>query len=102
MHPEETIDSMYHRRRDIEVFFRFLKQEVNCSHFISLNRNGIEVMLYMTMIAAMPIMIYKKENGTGFKTAKRRIKIELQGLIAALPVVFTGGDLKKVDFLSSP
>ena len=40
-------------------------------------------------------MIYKKENGIGFKTVKRRIEIELQGLIVAIPVVFTGGDLKK-------
>jgi len=97
----ETIAFMYRRRWDIEVFFRFLKQEVNFSHFIPLNKNGIEVILYMTLITAMLIMIYKKENGIGFKTAKRRIKIELQGLIAAIPVVLTGGDLKKLDFYPS-
>jgi IS4 transposase len=88
---------MYRRRWDIEVFFRFLKQEVNFSHFISLNENGIRVILYMTLIAAMLIMIYKKENETGFKTAKRRIKIELQELITAIAVIASGGDLRKAN-----
>jgi hypothetical protein len=78
---------MYRRRRDIEVFFRFPKQELSFSHFISLNRNGIEVM-YMTLITAMPVMIYRKENGIGFGAAKRRMLIELQELtLAAVAVI---------------
>lgn len=93
----EMIAGMYRRRWDIEVFFRFLKQEVNFSHFISLNENGIQVILYMTLIAAMLIMIYSKENGEGFKTAKRRMKIELQELILAIVVIETGGDLRKLN-----
>jgi len=96
----QAIATMYRRRWDIEVFFRFLKQEVNFSHFISLNENGIQVILYMTLIAAMLIMIYKKENEIGFKTAKRRIEIELQELILAIAVVQTGGDLKKARHLN--
>jgi len=96
----ETIATMYRRRWDIEVFFRFLKQDVNFGHFISLNENGIQVMLYMTLIVAMLIMIYKKENNLGFKTAKRRIEIELQQLILAIVVVLTGGDLKKAKHLN--
>jgi len=95
--PAQTIAWMYRRRWDIEVFFRFLKQEVNFSHFISVNENGIQVILYMTLIAAMLIMIYKKENEVGFKTAKRRMMIELQELILAIVVVRSGGDFKKAN-----
>ncbi|RXM54388.1 hypothetical protein BOQ60_25805, partial [Chryseobacterium sp. CH1] len=58
--------------------FRFMKQELNLSHLVSLNKNGIEVMLYMTMIASMLLLIYKKVNNLGYKTAKRRIAMELQ------------------------
>ena len=58
--PAETIAEMYKRRWDIEVFFRFLKQELNFSHFLSLNENGIQVIMYMTMITAILTMIYKK------------------------------------------
>jgi hypothetical protein len=45
----------------------------------------------------MLIMIYKKENETGFKTAKRRMKIELQELITAIAVIASGGDLRKAN-----
>jgi len=45
-------------------------------------------------------MIYKKENAIGFKTAKRRIEIELQELILATVVWLIGGDLNKVEHLN--
>jgi hypothetical protein len=48
-------------------------------------------MPYMILIAVMPIMICKKENDIGFKTAKRRMMIELQDLIIAIVAVQTGG-----------
>ena len=95
--PADTIAEMYKKRWDIEVFFRFLKQELNFSHFFSLNENGIQVIMYMTMITAMLTMIYKKENVIGYKTALRRMGIELETLIMAIVVVQSGGDLKKVD-----
>ena len=43
LRPKE-IANAYRRRWDIEVFFRFIKQELNASHLISLNKNGIEEM----------------------------------------------------------
>lgn len=93
----QTIARMYKRRWDIEVFFRFLKQELNFSHFLSLNENGIQVIMYMTMITAMLVMIYKKENQIGYKTAIRRMGMELEGLVLAIVVIQSGGDLTKVD-----
>ena len=55
----KEIADYYRKRWDIEVFFRFLKQELNLSHLVSMNKNGIEVMIYMTMIASMLLLIYK-------------------------------------------
>lgn len=95
--PAQDIAKMYKRRWDIEVFFRFLKQELNFSHFVSLNKNGVQVVMYMTMITAMLVMIYKKENGIGYKTAVRRMGIELEELVLAIVVIQSGGDLSKVD-----
>lgn len=82
----------YRRRWDIEVFFRFLKQELNMSHLVSLNKNGIQVMLYMTLMAAMLVLIYKKANKLTYKTAKRRFSMEVRDLAIALIVVQCGGD----------
>lgn len=92
----EEIARIYRKRWDIEVFFRFIKQELNFKHFLSMNANGIQVMMYMTAIAAMLIMIYKRLNNVGYTTAKRRIGLELEELIGAILVVKSGGDLKKV------
>jgi transposase len=90
--PKE-ISQAYRKRWDIEVFFRFIKQELNVSHLVSLNKNGIEVMLYMTLIVAMLILIYKKANNIGYKTAKRRFKMEIRNLAIAMIVVICEGNL---------
>ena len=80
----KEIADYYRKRWDIEVFFRFLKQELNLSHLVSMNKNGIEVMIYMTMIASMLLLIYKKVNDLGYKTAKRRIAMELRDMITEI------------------
>ncbi|MFD2144115.1 transposase [Mucilaginibacter antarcticus] len=91
-HSPKEIAQAYRRRWDIEVFFRFLKQELNVSHLVSLNKNGIQVILYMTLIVAMMVLMYKKANNIGYKTAKRRFAMEVRNLAIALIVVQCGGD----------
>ena len=90
----KEVAQAYRRRWDIEVFFRFIKQELNVSHLVSLNKNGIKVMLYMTLIVAMLLLIYKKGNDIGYKTAKRRFLMEVRELAIALIVIQCGGDPK--------
>jgi len=86
------ITEYYRKRWDIEVFFRFIKQELNFSHFMSTNENGIRIILYMTLILSMLLLIYKRLNNMGYKTAKRRFGIELDELIISMIVRFCGGD----------
>ncbi len=93
----KEVAQAYRKRWDIEVFFRFIKQELNVSHLVSLNKNGIEVMLYMTLIVAMLILIYKKANQIGYKTAKRRFKMELRNLAIAMIVVVCEGNLNHLE-----
>ena len=88
----DVIVLFYRKRWDIEVFFRFIKQELNFSHFMSTNENGIKIILYMTLILSMLILIYKRINQLGYKTAKRRFSIELDELIMAIVVQYCGGD----------
>jgi IS4 transposase len=87
---------LYKRRWDIEVFFRFIKQELNFKHFISTNINGIKVILYMTLILAMLILMYKKFNEVGYKTAKRRFYYELDDLILHMAIIMSGGNPRLV------
>ncbi len=90
--PAETILMIYRQRWDIEVFFRFLKQELNFKHLISTNENGIQVLLYMTLILAMLILIYKRVNGFGYRTSKRRFAMELEEIIDDYMILRAGGD----------
>ena len=88
----EEILSFYKKRWDIEVFFRFLKQELNFSHLTSTSENGMMIMMYMTMIASMLVLTYKRLNNIGYKTAVRRIAFELNELIIKMIVRQCGGD----------
>lgn len=56
------ITDIYRKRWDIEVFFRFLKQELNLNHLVSRTENGMKVMVYMILITAILLLIYKKKR----------------------------------------
>jgi hypothetical protein len=74
----QIIAHIYRRRWDIEVLFRFLKQEMNLTHFVCNDFNAIQVMLYFTLITAMLILIFKKKNGIkSYKFAKIQFFKEL-------------------------
>ncbi len=91
----KQVTQCYKKRWDIEVFFRFIKQELNFKHFLSVNENGLQVMLYMTLIVAMLLMLYKRTNEIGFVTAKRRFTMEIEDMITAMAIIYCGGDIGK-------
>ena len=75
----EKVAETYKQRWYIETFFKFIKQELNFSHLINRTENGIESMLYLTMICALMLLVYKKENElTGYKFVKRRFMLETE------------------------
>jgi hypothetical protein len=78
----QTIAQIYRQRWDIEVFFRFIKQEMNATHFVCNDVNAIQVMIYCTLIVAMLILIYMRQNNIkSYKIAKIRFFNELQAAI---------------------
>ena len=56
------VTELYRGRWEIEIFFKFIKQELNFSHLLSRNENGIKAVMYLTMITAILLMLYKKAN----------------------------------------
>lgn len=92
------ITEVYKKRWEIEVFFKFLKQEMSFSHLLSRTENGIKVMLYMTMIAAMLVLIYRKTNEMkGYKLAKLQFVNELEFSLIKEIVTLCGGDPARLD-----
>lgn len=68
---------VYKERWKIEVFFRFLKQNLNLSHMVSLNENGLTIMMYISLITALLLEIYCKINGYRGDNGKFRLQMEL-------------------------
>ncbi len=93
----------YKHRWDIEVFFKFIKQELNFNHLINRSENGIKVMLYCTMIAAILLLVYKETNGLkGYKIMKQKFVNDLEKSLMKDLVILCGGDPNKVDVFLKP
>lgn len=73
------IADLYKSRWEIETFFKFIKQELNFKHLLSRTENGIKVVMYLTMIAAILLTVYKKVNNIiGWAAAKIYFMDELE------------------------
>jgi len=71
---------------------------MNFSHLLSRHENGIKVMVYVTLIAAMLVLVYRKLNQmSGFKIAKLRFDQELQADIIRELVLLCPGNPALVD-----
>jgi hypothetical protein len=61
-YPLASIPQLYKRRWEIETFFKFIKQYLGYEHLTSRTENGITVMIYMSLIAALLLTWYKRET----------------------------------------
>lgn len=94
----KDVADIYKQRWEIEVFFKFIKQNLNFSHLLSRNSNGIKVVMYMTLITAILLIVYKKLNNLkGFKIPKLKFAQELEVLIIKDIVERCGGSPNKVN-----
>ena len=60
----ETIAEVYKNRWTIEIYFRFFKHILGCRHLLSENQNGIEIQMYMAIIACMLISLWTGRKPT--------------------------------------
>lgn len=76
----------YKKRWGIEVFYKFLKQNLKFSHILSTSFNGIQIMLYMTLIVAVLVRLFAKRNGIGNTLAMTRIIVQIENWVYLHPV----------------
>lgn len=99
----KEVADIYKQRWEIEVFFKFIKQNLNFSHLLSRNINGVKVIMYMTLITAILLIIYKKLNNLkGYKIPKLKFVQELEVLIIKDIVEKCGGNPDKVNGILNP
>lgn len=71
----------YRFRWKIELFFKFLKQNLDLSHLMTGAQNGLEVMLYITLLAAALLKAYCILNDCGPKFSPLFIACQLKDSI---------------------
>ena len=92
------VTELYKRRWEIAVFFKFIKQLLNFKHLVSRSENGIQVVLYVTLSAAILLVAFAKENElTNLKIAKQQFANELETEIIKQIIKLCGGDPKKLN-----
>jgi len=93
----EQIADIYKSRWDIERFFRFIKQNLNFKHYFSRKWNGIQVMIYIILIASILLLAYIKLNKLkGYKIPKISFCNQLQNEIINQIIIHCGGDPSKL------
>jgi hypothetical protein len=58
----EELAEVYRMRWEIEVLFKFLKQNLSFSHLISRCENGIRVMIYMSLMTALLMIWFQQKT----------------------------------------
>lgn len=68
------ITEIYRCRWSIEIFFRFLKCELNLESLLSYSENGAKAHIYLTLISFILTWIYKESMGIkSFKRAREKL-----------------------------
>jgi hypothetical protein len=72
--------SVYRSRWDIELFFRLIKSRLGYRHLTSRTENGIRIIIYTVLIAALLLIWYRRaENITsGWRVAQARLAERLR------------------------
>jgi hypothetical protein len=68
--PAELVAIGYKHRWAVELFFRWLKCILGCRHLLANNKNGVEIQVYLGIIASLLISLW-----TGKKPTKRTLEM---------------------------
>lgn len=92
------IAEIYRRRWDIEVFFRFLKQEVGLKNLLCYHENGIKAVLYVRLLTATMLKLYMWLNHReDYKISKVTFCDEIQWEITLTIARMAGGNTKNLE-----
>lgn len=68
--PAALVGLIYHKRWEIELFFRWIKCILGCRHFFAESPEGAAIQLYLALIASVLLMYY-----TGLRPNKRAMEL---------------------------
>lgn len=94
----QEVTQSYKKRWEIEVLFRFLKQNLQFKRFVSYGNQGMSVYIYCLLIAAILFIAYKTANKLkGYKISLLKFAFDLDKALIKDIVSFCGGNPNLVD-----
>ena len=61
--PAEEIAELYKRRWEIELFFKWIKQNLKIKRFLGRSENAVKIQIYTALITYLLVNLYRKRNG---------------------------------------
>jgi hypothetical protein len=79
-YPLGEVPELYRSRWDLEVFFKFVKQHLSWGHLTSRCENGITLLLWVALLAALLLQWYQRESGIdrGWRSVKYWLAADLR------------------------
>jgi len=62
--PAESLALLYKYRWQIEIFFRWLKCTLGCRHLVAHSENGIQIQMYVALIASLLVVLWTGRKPT--------------------------------------
>ena len=59
----EEIGDLYRQRWEIELFFKWIKQNLKIKKFLGRSENAVKIQIYIALIAYLLVQLYRKRNG---------------------------------------
>lgn len=75
--PASEIAKLYRKRWDIELFFKWIKQNLKIKQFLGRNRNAVMLQIYAALITYLLLWLYRSQNG--FDTSLHLLAVSLKG-----------------------
>lgn len=61
----EELAALYKRRWEIELFFKWLKQNLKIKQFLGRSENAVKIQIYTAIITYLLVSMYRRRNGIG-------------------------------------
>lgn len=79
--PAAEIAALYKQRWDIELLFKWLKQNLKIKRFLGRNENAVKIQIYVALIAFILLRLFRHRHGSTIKASDKtllaRIRVAL-------------------------
>jgi IS4 transposase len=73
------VAALYKKRWDIELFFKWIKQNLKIKRFLGRSENAVKIQIYTALISYLLLQIYQQKNGlqTSLKLCLSMLRVSL-------------------------